>query len=177
MKRLAWLAVSACAVLVMPALVQAQPNRQIPGTRPHLPGSPPATFPEANSRTRAAQSGVGLESTDFYGKKGYPRILGDSVETSTNSGSSASGTSGAAAGLGGGALGGGSTGGGSLGGGALGGGNLGFRAGNGGNNPTIPQTGITGGGFSGLVPKGFGFGGTPDLDHSWLSPMRGGVTR
>ena len=96
MKQMLWLAISVLVIWLFPSLVQAQPNRQLPGTRPHLPGSPPANFPEANSRTRAAESGVGLESTDFYGKKGYPRVLGDSVVTSASgaNGASSAGVSG-----------------------------------------------------------------------------------
>lgn len=32
---------------------------------------------------------------------------------------------------------------------------------------------LTGGGFSGMVPKGFGFGGTPEWRHEWKSPLQG----
>lgn len=172
MKQLFWYSACALAFLMLPVMAHAQPGRQIPGTRPHLPGTPPANFPEANSRTRAANSGVGLESTDFYGKKGYPRILGDSVEASAtgtngNSGSAAGISGGGAAGVGGGV-------GGGIGGGALGS-NLGFRSGFSGSANQPSPSGITGGGFSGLVPKGFGFGGTPSLDHNWLKPLRGWV--
>lgn len=185
MNRSRWIAlIVVCLAVIAPAVTFAQPGRQIPGTRPHLPGSPPATFPEANSRTRAAQSGVGLESTDFYGKKGYPKILGDSVETSTNSGASAAGTTGGgntgvqsagSAGFQG------NTGNqiGQQGGGTVLGGLFGLTNNLGGNGfagNQQPGAGLTGGGFSGMVPKGFGFGGTPDFTRSWTTTPMSGVS-
>ena len=163
----------------IPALANAQPVRQIPGTRPYLPGSPPINGMDPNSRVRGAVSATGNESTDFYGKKGYPRVLGDAVETTTNSsgGSASTGATGVggATGTTGGSLGGGGLGGG----GALGGGGGALGGGGGGGLGARPfnQSGITGGGFSGFVPKGFGFGGTPDLSHSWLAPLTGGINR
>lgn len=175
MGKIVWLLISACVVMLLPSATMAQPSRQMPGLRPYLPGSPLRPIPEANSRTTSAPSQTGLQSTDFYGKKGYPRVLGDAVETGSSSGGTAAGTTGGisggsiSGGVGGGIGGGGLTGGGlggglSGGGGALGGfGNLG--SGNAG-------AGLTGGGFSGLVPKGFGFGGTPSVEYSYSNGQR-----
>lgn len=168
-------------VFLVPALAQAQPGRQIPGTRPHLPGSPPANFPEANSRTRPANSQVGLESTDFYGKKGYPRVLGDTIEAATSGagGAAAAGISGGNTGVQAAGSGGfqGNTGNqiGQNGGGTILGGIFGFsnNVGNGfGGNPTT-AAGLTGGGFTGMVPKGFGFGGTPNYSPALTPPLSG----
>lgn len=180
MKRYRWPIIIVLSIVVFtPDLVWAQPNRQMPGTRPHLPGSPPANFPAANSRTRAAQSGVGLESTDFYGKKGYPRILGDSVEASTTGGAGGAATTGGgnqgvqSAGSGGFQ---GNTGNqiGNQGGGTILGGVFGFSNQNGGfGGGNQPGGAMTGGGFTGMVPKGFGFGGTPDFTRSWTAPLSG----
>ena len=153
---------------LIPEWAYAQPVRSMPGTRPYLPGSPPINQTPLNPRTRAAASAYGVESTDFYGKKGYPRVLGDAVETQTtgtsSGGSSAAGISGGSTGSLGGGISGGSTG--SLSGGLSGTGSLAggsFR-----NNPLSGpiSSGITGGGFTGLVPKGFGFGGLPTTDDS-----------
>lgn len=177
MKNLSWFCLVLLTVLLLPEWAFAQPSRSMPGTRPYLPGSPPINPAPLNTRTRAAASATGLESTDFYGKKGYPKVLGDSVEAQTTGGANGAGgtlTGGIAGGLTGGAGGaagvGGATGGlsGGLagGGGGFGGGGIaGFGILNG--NPTNP-TGITGGGFSGLGPKGFGFGGVPAFDSTSL---------
>lgn len=169
MRKLVWLCVAAVAVCWSPSSLLAQPARIIPGSRPYLPGKPLTPIQEPNSRVRAAASAVGLESTDFYGKKGYPRVIGDAVESSTSGGTT--GTTGTATGNAGSTLGGG---GGSLGGagGGGGGGALGFGGGGGGGSLggfNFPggiggSTGATGGGFSGLIPKGFGFGGTPSFE-------------
>ncbi len=169
MKNIAWLGMVSLLMLMFPQWALAQPSRQMPGTRPFLPGSPPINPAPLNPRTTPSASQVGVQSTDFYGKRGYPKVLGDSVETQSTGGAAAgaagltggsAGAAGGAAGLGGGGLGGGGLGGGGLGGGGLGGGGLGggggFNPNNQGNTP-----GITGGGFSGLAPKGFGFGGVP----------------
>jgi len=165
-----WWSIAIVLLLAMPELVMAQPVRQMPGTRPYLPGSPPINQVPLNPRTRAAANAIGVESTDFYGKKGYPKQLGDASESQTTGGA-ASGVS-AAGGLSGGVsstggLSGLSGGGGGLSGGLSGGGGLG-GGGGGGVNRNGFSNGITGGGFSGLVPKGFGFGGTPAFDYSSL---------
>lgn len=155
-----------CLATILASNTQAQPIRQLPGSRPFLAGMLPQSPP--NSRVRPAASQVGLESTDFYIKKGYPKQLGDAVEAGAAGGNVGGGLAGGAAGntgntgvqsagsggfqgnagtqIGAGSLFGGSF----LGG---GGGQAGF--GNMGSN------GFTGGGLVGLSPKGFGFGGTP----------------
>lgn len=173
MKKFAWLGIASLVVLALPEVSFAQPSRQLPGTRPYLPGSPPINQAPLNPRTRAAASATGLESTDFYGKKGYPKVVGDAVESQTTggasggsisasggtlAGSASSGSiSGSASGTSAGGISGSLTGGGT----AIGG--FGFGNASGSANP-----GITGGGFSGLVPKGFGFGGVPASEDSSL---------
>jgi hypothetical protein len=176
-----WINLAAVSlVILVPACVLAQPSRQIPGTRPYLPGSPPINGSDPNSRVRPAANQVGLESTDFYGKKGYPRVLGDSVETTTTGGSAAAGV--------GGNNGGGNTGVqssgsggfqgnsgnqiGNQGGGTVLGGLFGV-ANNAGGNALGGQSSVTGGAFTGMVPKGFGFGGTPDFTRTWTTPLSG----
>ena len=184
MNRNRWILVAALSVAVaFPALASAQPVRQIPGTRPYLPGSPPIGGMDPNSRVRGAVNAVGNESTDFYGKKGYPRVLGDAVETTTNSsGGSASsgvggntGTSGVQSSGSGGFQG--NTGNqiGQNGGGTVLGGIFGVTNNVGGNGFGGQTTsgGLTGGAFTGMVPKGFGFGGTPDFTRTWTSPLTG----
>ena len=172
MKNIAWLGMVSLLMLMFPQWALAQPSRQMPGTRPFLPGSPPINPVPLNPRTTPAASQVGVQSTDFYGKRGYPKVLGDSVETQSSGGTTGSaagiagGSTGASGSISGGAAGlggGGALGGGGLGGGSLGGGGIlgGFNANNQGNTP-----GITGGGFSGLAPKGFGFGGVPAFENS-----------
>lgn len=171
-----WLTLALSALF--PALALAQPTRQMPGSRPFLPGTPRYQVPEPNSRTKAAASATGLESTDFYPKNGYPKVLGDAVEAGSASGGAAGGGSaglsgGGSAGVTGGSLG--SGGGGSLGGGSLGGGGTGTFS------FSQPGSGvsITGGAFSGVIPKGFGFGGVPDPDfnHTWLQPRSSGKSK
>jgi len=168
MKNIAWLGMVSLLMLMFPQWALAQPSRQMPGTRPFLPGSPPINPAPLNPRTTPAASQVGVQSTDFYGKRGYPKVLGDSVETQSSGTTtgSAAGVAGGSTGSTGGSVSGGSAGlggGGALGGGGLGGGGIfgGFNANNQGNTP-----GITGGGFSGLAPKGFGFGGVPSFENS-----------
>lgn len=178
--------------LLLPEPTQAQPARQMPGTRPFLPTYPPFNPPPANSRVRAAASQVGQESTDFYPKNGYPKVLGDAVESGSSSGQAGGiggggnmGVSGVQAAGSGGFQG--NTGNqiGNMGGGTVLGGLFGVvqnqTGGNGFNqgsyDPARNAMGFTGGGFTGMVPKGFGFGGTPDLDRSWLSPLSGGTQR
>lgn len=163
MNKLLWLGLALLSVLLLPEWACAQPVRQMPGTRPYLPGSPPINPSPLNPRTRAAASATGVESTDFYGKKGYPKVLGDAVESQTTGGA-AGGASAAGGTIAGGVAGGISGGAGGLSGGLSGGGSLGgggFKFSNNGNQ----NSGITGGGFSGLVPKGFGFGGVPVYDE------------
>ena len=186
MNPLRWQALVAVSVVwFIPELAQAQPSRQLPGARPFLASmmQPP------NSRVRPAPSQVGVESTDFYGKRGYPKQLGDAVETAST-GAGAAGMAGAAAGntgntgvqsAGSGGFQG-NTGNqiGQQGGGTILGGVFGFTnqtGGNGFGGNQSPSRGMTGGGFSGMVPKGFGFGGTPDLSNSWSTPLHGGVNR
>ncbi|MBL8823650.1 MAG: hypothetical protein JNJ77_13760 [Planctomycetia bacterium] len=178
---------------LLPDQTQAQPARQMPGTRPFLPSTPPNNFPPANSRVRTAPSQIGLESTDFYPKNGYPKVLGDAVEQGNAQGQ-AGGAGGASnAGVGGGnASQGNSSGfqgntGNNIGmngstvlGNLFGGfqnitGGVGYNQG--GFDPARSGVGLTGGGFTGMVPKGFGFGGTPNLDRSWTSPLNGGTNR
>lgn len=160
-----WMSLTAITLSwLIPTIAQAQPSRQLPGTRPFLVGMVPQQAAPLNTRVRPAASMVGVESTDFYGKRGYPKQLGDFYEQ-------ASGASGNAAATG--ANGGnqgvqsagssgfqgntgnqiGQNGGGTILGGLFGGGGgaAGFKT----------SGGITGGGFTGINPKGFGFGGTP----------------
>ena len=186
----------AVAVVCMPEDLLAQPLRQIPGTRPYLPGIPimPPNVP--NSRVRPAASQVGLESTDFYPKNGYPKVLGDAIEQGNAQSTGAGGVGGIGGGIGGGVQGVqaagsggfqgntgnqiGNQGGGTIFGGLFGGNNT--ISGGGGNNnlglnppmdPIRANAGFTGGGFSGVTPKGFGFGGTPELSKSWIAPLHG----
>lgn len=176
--RISW-AVAIVATLIVTGSVAAQPNRQFPGGRVFLPGSPitPPTVP--NSRTRPAASAVGRESTDFYPKNGYPKVLGDAVEQGSTSGqaggaAAAGAAGGVAGGVSGGVSGGGVSGG--VSGGIGGGGGVG--GGGGGVVGLLPnRNGFTGGGFSGMVPKGFGFGGTPTWTDSVLAPLHGGSAR
>ncbi|HQR09022.1 MAG TPA: hypothetical protein PLN21_19525 [Gemmatales bacterium] len=154
---------------LLPNVVQAQPLRQLPGTRPFLAGMMPQQAPPLNTRVRPAASSVGVESTDFYGKRGYPKQLGDFYEA-------ASGASGTAAATGGnqglqsagssgfqGNTGNqiGQNGGGTVLGGLFGGGGGGAGGGAGGGGGFTTPGSFTGGGFTGISPKGFGFGGTP----------------
>ena len=186
MSRLIGLILTAVSVVVFaPERAQAQPSRQMPGTRPYLPGVPPINSAPLNPRTTPAASQVGVQSTDFYGKRGYPKVLGDSVETQSSGGSAASGTTGTSGGVSGVQAAGssgfqgnsgnqiGQQGGGTILGGLFGGG--GFRDGNAGANGFNgqPSQGLTGGAFTGMAPKGFGFGGTPDYSRSWTSPLHG----
>ena len=178
MHRLTWIAGSLALVLFVPEVASAQPIRQMPGSRPFLPGAPLTPPGVPNSRTRPAASAVGVESTDFYTKNGYPKQLGDAVEAGSAqaAGAQTAGGGGGIGGAGGGIAGaGGGVGGGGGGiGGGIGGGGGGLIGSN--NFPPssgITGNGVTGGGFSGLVPKGFGFGGTPNLYHSWTSPLHG----
>ncbi|MFT3880078.1 MAG: hypothetical protein QM703_10520 [Gemmatales bacterium] len=181
MNKLVWLGLASMVVLAFPEGAFAQPSRQLPGTRPYLPGSPPINQTPLNPRTRAAASAVGVESTDFYGKKGYPKVLGDAIESQTTGGA-AGGVSASGGSISGGSISGGSisgsisgglsggaggAGGGLSGGGLVGGFGIGNANGNG-NALGQANTGITGGGFSGMGPKGFGFGGTPALEDSSL---------
>ncbi len=185
----------ALAIACIPADAFAQPIRQMPGSRPFLPGLPLMPPANPNSRVRAAASATGVESTDFYPKNGYPKVLGDSVESGSSQ------TGGGAAAVGGGAGGGvqgvqaagsggfqgntgnqiGQQGGGTVFGGLFGGNNaISGGSVNGLNPPVDPiraNAGFTGGGFSGMVPKGFGFGGTPDLSKSWTTPLSGGQNK
>ncbi len=178
----------AAVVALAPERVQAQPSRQMPGTRVFLPGSPPINPATLNPRTQAAPSQTGLQSTDFYGKRGYPKVLGDSVETQSTGGASASGAAGVsgAGGVSGVQSSGsagfqgntgnqiGQNGGGTVLGGLFGGfrdGNAGANGFNGAGQPTSGS--LTGGAFTGMAPKGFGFGGTPDFSRSWISPLHG----
>lgn len=164
--------------LILPENILAQPMRQLPGVRPFLAGQLPQQR-QPNSRVRPAASQVGLESTDFYIKNGYPKQLGDFVESGAalaggaaggvggnggNAGVQAAGSMGFQGNTGnqigqnaGGTVLGGLFGGGGVGGGFAGA--TGFRQGNqiGGSASGL---GFTGGGFSGAVPKGFGFGGS-----------------
>ena len=185
MKTIRFLLLGCLCVLAMPELAQAQPSRQMPGGRVFLPGNPNIPTIPPNSRTRTAASQVGLESTDFYPKNGYPKVLGDAVETGTASASGAGGQAGGnngvtgvqAAGSGGFQ---GNTGNqiGQQGGGTILGGVFGLNMPQGGIGfgDQIRGTmgvGMTGGGFSGMVPKGFGFGGTPDWSRSWThTPLK-----
>jgi hypothetical protein len=185
MKRLIGLILTAAVWAGMaPEVAQAQPSRSMPGTRPYLPGSPPINPTPLNPRTRAAASAVGVESTDFYGKKGYPKVLGDAVESQTTGGASAASTGAAGTNTGvsgvqsagssgfqgntGNQIG--QNGGGTVLGGLFGGGGGQFA--NGFNNKA-PGEGMTGGAFTGMVPKGFGFGGTPEVSRTWTTPLHG----
>lgn len=162
-----WMSLTALTLSwLLPNLAHAQPLRQMPGTRPFLAGMLPQQGAPLNTRVRPAASSVGVESTDFYGKRGYPKQLGDFFEGSTGaSGAVAGGNNGIqgvqAAGSSGfqgntgnqiGQNGGGTVLGGLFGGGGgAGGGIQGFSA----------PSSFTGGAFAGVNPKGFGFGGTP----------------
>ena len=171
----------AAVVALAPERVQAQPSRQMPGTRPYLPGAPPITAAALNPRTQAAPSQTGVQSTDFYGKRGYPKVLGDAVETQSSGGAgggaaAAGGSAGVQSSGSGGFQGNsgnqiGQQGGGTVLGGLFGG----FRDGNGANgfNGQPTSGSLTGGAFTGMAPKGFGFGGTPDSSNSWTSPLHG----
>ncbi|MBL8823649.1 MAG: hypothetical protein JNJ77_13755 [Planctomycetia bacterium] len=168
-----WILGAFVALMITPEMTWAQPARQMPGTRPFLPSTPPNNFPPANSRVRAAPSATGQESTDFYTKNGYPKVLGDAVEQGNAQGQAGGAAGGGLAGGGGGLAGGGL--GGGVGGGLAGGGGggaIGFRSFQ--TNTTLSPSGLTGGGFSGVVPKGFGFGGAPaHFNQSWFAPMHG----
>jgi len=178
MKRFIGLILAAAAwVGLAPEAAQAQPSRQMPGTRPYLPGSPPINPTPLNPRTRAAANAVGVESTDFYGKKGYPKVLGDAVESQTTGGAGGganTGVSGVQAAGSSGFQGNtgnqiGQNGGGTVLGGLFGGG------GGGGISGFTPGGQYTGGAFTGMAPKGFGFGGTPEFSQSFTRPMNGGT--
>ena len=164
-----------CLGWLMPNVVFAQPARQLPGTRPFLVGMLPQQGATPNPRVRPAASQVGVESTDFYGKRGYPKQLGDFFEGSAGAGGSASaagsmggnsGNSGVQSAGSSGFQGNtgnqiGQNGGGTILGGLFGGGGGGGGAGGGGGTPFSRPGGFSGGGFTGITPKGFGFGGTP----------------
>lgn len=164
-----------CLGIVLPSMAIAQPARQMPGSRPFLAVKMPqqGPFNPPNSRVRPAISQIGVESTDFYGKKGYPKQIGDLYET-TGTGN-ATGTMTGMTGAGGAAGNTGNTGvqssgsngfqgnaGTMIGGGSLFGGNFLGGFGNGGGQGGGGLSSITGGGFAGLTPKGFGFGGVPE---------------
>lgn len=186
MKRLIGLILTVAVWMVLaPEVALGQPVRSMPGTRPYLPGSPPINQTPLNPRTRAAASAYGVESTDFYGKKGYPRVLGDAVESqssgTSSGGSSAAGTNTGVSGVQSAGSSGfqgntgnqiGQNGGGTVLGGLFGGGGTG-RDPNGFNNGQLSTSGFAGGGFTGLVPKGFGFGGTSEYSRSWTTPLHG----
>jgi len=193
MNRYRYLIILALGVaLLLPDQTQAQPARQMPGTRPFLPTTPPNNFPPANSRVRTAPSQVGLESTDFYPKNGYPKVLGDAVEAGNAQGQAGGAGGSANSGVQGVQAQGNTSGfqgntGNNIGmngstvlGNLFGGfsqyntGGIGYNQG--GFDPSR-SGGFTGGGFTGMVPKGFGFGGTPNLDRSWTSPLNGGTNR
>jgi len=158
-----------CLGFVLPGVTQAQPIRQLPGARPFLVGMLPQQ-PPLNPRVRPAASQVGVESTDFYGKRGYPKQLGDFYEAASagangtaagglngntgNAGAQAAGSAGFQGNTGNQI---GQNGGGTVLGGLFGGGG----AGGGGGIGFAKPGSITGGGFTGVSPKGFGFGGTP----------------
>lgn len=175
----------------------AQPIRQMPGTRPFIAGviKQQGQPPVPNSRRRPAASSVGFESTDFYPKNGYPKQLGDYYELgSANAG--AAGQGGQAGGQAGntgntgvqaaGSMGFqgntgnqiGQNGGGTIFGGLFGGNGIGGGAGGaggalgGGNNTSNANGNFTGGGFAGMVPKGFGFAGTPETTTR-VQPLHG----
>lgn len=184
MNQLRWQVVTVVlAGWFIPEVAQAQPSRQMPGARGFLMQQNPP-----NSRTRPAASQVGIESTDFYGKRGYPRQIGDFYDLPSNTGGNAAAGQAGVAGNNGnvgvqatGSAGfQGNTGNqiGQNGGGTILGGLFGVTnnlGGNGFGGNQGPSNGLTGGGFSGMVPKGFGFGGTPDISRSWLTPLSGGV--
>jgi hypothetical protein len=175
MRRTGWICLLTLGLgFVWTAELFAQPARQLPGVRVFLGQNVPQ--PPLNRRRRPAASQVGMESTDFYPKNGYPKVLGDAVES--GAAQTAAGGNAAAAGMAGQAGNNGVTGvqaagsggfqgntgnqigqmgGGTILGGIFGGGGGGQQGGvNVGQGP-----GFTGGGFSGFVPKGFGFGGAP----------------
>ncbi|MBL8825117.1 MAG: hypothetical protein JNJ77_21190 [Planctomycetia bacterium] len=178
--------------LAIPEDATAQPMRQLPGVRPFLAGQLPQQG-QPNSRTRPAPNSVGLESTDFYPKNGYPKQLGDAIELGAAMAGGAGGAAGGVAGNNGntgvqaaGSMGfqgntgnqigqntGGTILGGLFGGGGGVGGGTGFRTGNQ-NSGSASGFGFTGGGFTGAVPKGFGFGGSPQTPD-WKMPLHGVV--
>ncbi len=181
MRRLGWLSVLALGVVFLDGdVASAQPGRQMPGSRQPIGTSPPRNFPAPNERVRPAASQTGFQSADVYGKPGYPKFLGDAVETGSQAGGStgtagASGASGAAGSVNGAGFQG------NIGnqigsntGGTILGGLFGLRPGEAGRGM---GSGFSGGGLSGVVPKGFGFGGTPDITSSSLNPLNGGFTR
>jgi hypothetical protein len=151
----------------------AQPSRQLPVLSQFMKQTPPP--PPANQRVRPAPNQVGFETTDFYPKQGYPRFLGDAVDAAQGSaqGSGQLGQSGQVGTIGQfGQFGGGFQGntgnqigqnsGGTIFGGIFGGGGGGGGGGRPGGGLVNPG-GVTGGGFTGgAMPKGFGFGGTPE---------------
>ena len=175
----------------------AQPIRQMPGTRPLIAGAiKQQGQPQVpNSRRRPAASSVGFESTDFYPKNGYPKQLGDIYEFGTTN-TGAAGMGGQAGQAGGQAGNTGNTGvqaagsngfqgntgnqigqngGGTVFGGLFGGNGIGGGAGGalgGGNNTSNANGNFTGGGFAGMVPKGFGFAGTPETTTR-VQPLHG----
>jgi hypothetical protein len=168
-------------VFVWGDVASAQPGRQMPGSRQPIGTSPPRTFPDPNSRVRPSANQIGFQSADVYAKPGYPKFLGDAVETGSQTGGSTAITGGAAgaAGNAGSVNGGGFQGNignqiGSNTGGTILGGLFGLRPGEG---PMARGSGFSGGGLSGIVPKGFGFGGTPEITSSSLNPLGGGFAR
>jgi hypothetical protein len=163
----------------------AQPSGRTPPLGPYFPSSTINGFPDPNSRVRPSPNQVGLQSADIYAKNGYPKMLGDAVEQGTSSGSSGGGstvgTIGQSGQFGGGFQG--NTGNqiGQNSGGTIFGGIFGGGGGGGGGGQTVGggliNRGVTGGGFSGgMMPKGFGFGGTPDFTKSW-APVNGGPNK
>jgi len=168
-----WMSLTALTLsCLIPQAAQAQPSRQLPGTRPFLVGMMPQQGAPLNPRVRPAASSVGVESTDFYGKRGYPKQLGDFYEGSTGASGTAAATGGAAGGNTGiqGVQSAGSSGFqgntgnqiGQNGGGTVLGGLFGGGGGAGGGIQGFSAPGnFTGGAFAGINPKGFGFGGTP----------------
>lgn len=152
----------------------AQPARQAPAVRVFLKQQ--GGDPNGNQRRSPGPGQIGWVSWDIYGKKGYPRFLGDNVDavSGATGNTGATGQMGQAGqtglmGLGGGGFQGnlgnqiGQNSGGTILGGLFGGG-IGGGIGGGGAIGQLGglSPGFTGGGFSGMVPKGFGFGGTPD---------------
>jgi hypothetical protein len=157
-------------LLVSYGAVAAQPARQSPVLGQFMKQTPPP--PPANQRVRPAPNQVGFETTDFYPKQGYPRFLGDAVDAAQGSAqggqmgqSGQVGTIGQFGQFGGGFQGNignqiGQQSGGTIFGGIFGGGGGGGSRAGGLVNAT---GGFTGGGFTGgMMPKGFGFGGTPE---------------
>lgn len=169
-------------VLFIEQHAAAQPARYVPGAAALYkmsPQPPRMNPPPPNPRVRPAASQTGLESTDFYPKRGYPRVLGDAVELGDVGGGGvggAAGQSGAAGMTGAGGAAGnvsgqgfqgnignqiGSNTGGTIFGGIFGGGNQGGGFGRGVLGGGF-RVGMSGGGFTGATPKGFGFGGVPN---------------